>query len=672
MRRSQLVFTVAALAASVALAAAPATPSSGAREERYQVLTFGKPSGSEVCKAAAGKLVCDYEFNDRGRGPKLHEELELAADGTPSRVTISGNDYLKAPVTETFTRDAAHAAWKNQGEQGEAPGSGPAFYWPFNSLPTDAGWLGLALSRGAGGSLALLPAGEVRLEKLGERSVGSGAATRKVTQVAVSGLGFSPYRFWVDEGGLFADTGGGWFSVVRQGYESALPDLLKADREAESAHFANLAKTLEHKPTGPVAIRGVWLFNPATGKTTGGTTILISGNRIQAVGPDATISIPAGAQIVDGQNKFVLPGMWDMHTHLGADDGALHIAAGVTSVRDMANDIDLLTALKKSWDEGSAVGPRVHRAGFMDSPGPYAGPTKVLVDNEKDAVAWVDKYADLGYEQIKIYSSMKPELVPPIIAEAHKRGLRVSGHIPAFMTAEQCVKLGFDEIQHANFLFLNFWPKEVPDTRTPARFHAIGERAAALDLQSKPVLDFLHLLHDRHTVSDPTLVTFEGMFQGKAGSIDPSFAAIEDRLPPSVRRGMLGGGLQAPAGKEESYRQGFTAMQNMVMALYSNGVPIVAGTDSLAGFAYHRELELYANAGIPAAAVLRIATIDAARIMKSDKDLGTIEPGKLADLVMIDGDPLVHMRDIRNVRLVVKDGVLFAPAEIDRAIGVKP
>src|SRR5262249_7322546 len=160
---------------------------------------------------------------------------------------------------------------------------------------------------------------------------------------------------------------------------------------------------------------------------------------------------------------------------------------------------------------------------------------------------------------------------------------------------------------HANFLFLNFWGKEVPDTRTPARFHAIGERAAGLDLKSQPVLDFIHLLHDRHVVSDPTLVTFEGMFQGKAGSVDPSFAAVENRVPPAVRRAMLGGGLQAPAGMEQRYYQGFTAMQNMVKALYDNGVQIVAGTDSLAGFAYHRELELYVAAGIPPAAVLRIA-----------------------------------------------------------------
>lgn len=367
-----------------------------------------------------------------------------------------------------------------------------------------------------------------------------------------------------------------------------------------------------------------------------------------------------------------MPGMWDMHSHLSSSDGPLDIAAGVTSARDMANDIDILTALKTSWDSGQAVGPRVHRAGFIDGPGPYAGPSKVLVDNPKDALMWVDRYADLGYEQIKLYSSLDPKLVPPIIAEAHRRGLRVSGHIPAFMTAEQCVKLGFDEIQHANFLLLNFFAKEVPDTRTPARFHAIGERGAGLDLQSRPVQDFIHLLRDKHVVSDPTLVTFEGMFLGKAGEIDPAFAAVADRLPPQVRRGFLGGGLQAPAGMEERYHQGFRAMQHMVGELYKNGVQIVAGTDSLAGFAYHRELELYVEAGIPAPVVLRIATLDAARVMKSDGEVGTVAPGMLADLIVLDGDPSVRISDIRKVQLVIKDGVLYHPDEIDRAIGVLP
>lgn len=678
MRRTATALAVLLmpLAAGAAPASsAPVAPAAvgAAGEVRFKALMFGNPAGQAVCRRAAGGGECDFEYNDRGRGPKLHEAFAVDAAGLPVKIEITGNDYLKVPVRETFSRTAQGAAWKNQGENGSAATASRAFYASFNNLPTDAALLVRALRQAPGNTLALLPAGEARLETLGERDVTVGKTTRNVTHVALHGLGFSPAYLWIDpDGGLFADTGGGWLAVVREGFESVLPELLAADQKAEADHFKALATRLAHHAAGGLVLHGARLFDPASGKVTPGTTIVIAGNRIQAVGADGAVPEPAAAERIDVHGRTVLPGLWDMHSHLSAIDGPLNIAAGVTSVRDMANDIDLLRELKTSWDAGTAVGPHVHRAGFIDGPGPYAGPSKVLVDNEKDALAWVDRYADLGYEQIKLYSSLKPELVPAIVTEAHRRGLRVSGHIPAFMTAEQCVRLGFDEIQHANFLFLNFFAKEVPDTRTPARFHAIGERAAGLDLRSQPVQDFIHLLRDRHVVSDPTLVAFEGMFQGKPGEVDPSFVAVAERLPPQVRRGFLGGGLQAPAGMEERYRQGFTAMLHMVGELYRNGVQIVAGTDSLAGFAYHRELELYVEAGIPATDILRIATLDAARVMKSDADEGSVAPGKIADLIVVDGDPTVKISDIRHLQLVIKDGVVYHPDEIDRAIGVKP
>src|SRR5205085_4589777 len=136
--------------------------------------------------------------------------------------------------------------------------------------------------------------------------------------------------------------------------------------------------------------------------------------------------------------------------------GLLDIAAGVTTVRDMANDIDFLMSQKKKYDDGTLIGPRIIAAGFLDGPGPYAGPTKVLVNSEEEIRAAIDRYKKLGYEQIKVYSSIRPELVPFITSYSHRNGLRVSGHIPAFMNAEQAVREGFNEIQHMNFLFLNF------------------------------------------------------------------------------------------------------------------------------------------------------------------------------------------------------------------------
>ena len=307
----------------------------------------------------------------------------------------------------------------------------------------------------------------------------------------------------------------------------------------------------------------------------------------------------------------------------------------------------------------------------MDGPGPYAGPTKVLVDSEAEIKAAIDRYKQLGYEQIKVYSSMRPELVPFITRYSHENGLRVSGHVPAFMIAEEAIRQGYDEIQHMNFLFLNFMP-DVRDTRTPARFTAVAERGADLDLQSAAVRSFVDLMKTKGIVSDPTLIVFEGLFTSHPGEISPDKAEIANRFPPQVRRGFLTGGLPIPEGKDERYLASFHRMLDFAKLLYDSGVTIVGGTDGMPGFDLARELELYVDAGIPAPKVLQIATLGAARVMKHDGQVGSIEPGKLADLVIIDGDPTVNIHDLRNVVTVIKDGNVFDSREVQRAIGMVP
>ena len=204
--------------------------------------------------------------------------------------------------------------------------------------------------------------------------------------------------------------------------------------------------------------------------------------------------IPKDAQRIDGTGKTLLPGLFDMHAHAQPLDGLLNIASGVTSVRDMGNDIEELKHLQDQWDSGAAIGPRVWKAGFIDGRGPFQAPTALYADTVEEAQAAVNRYADLGYVQIKVYSSLKPELLPGIVKTAHARGLRVSGHIPNGMIASQFVEDGADEVQHINFIFLNFLASQVKDTRTPERFTAVGANAAKFDLQSKEVNDFIELL----------------------------------------------------------------------------------------------------------------------------------------------------------------------------------
>src|SRR5262249_25648068 len=151
-----------------------------------------------------------------------------------------------------------------------------------------------------------------------------------------------------------------------------------------------------------------------------------------------------------------------------------------------------------------------------------------------------------------------------------KNGMRVSGHIPAEMTAAQCVKLGYDEIQHANFLMLNFTP-EVKDTNTPTRFTEVAKRGADLDVNSADVQAFVKLLQEHHTTLDPTLSIFEDMFTARAGETPRGYQGVADRLPPQVRRGLLAGGLTPPAGMDARYKQSFAKMIQLVGVMYRAG-----------------------------------------------------------------------------------------------------
>jgi imidazolonepropionase-like amidohydrolase len=657
---------VLSLLAGLPLGAAPG------EEFRYTVCLGNlRPAGLVTYRVEpSGESVLTLEVMDRGRGQNLTSRLKLDRAGIPLRVHVTGHDYWKNPVDERFELAQGKAVWSSAVEKGEKRVSGQGFYTTVSSPLQEVGLLAMALLRSPHRRLPLLPEGEASIERVGATRVQAGGKSLALTLYAISGLGLTPVYVWMESPTVFFGRYDGFVTVVRQGWEDAAPGLLEAQTDAVAGRDAALAARLAHRPAGPLVVKGARLFSPETGQVQPGTTVVVSGNRIQAVGPDGEVAVPAGAMVVDAQGKMLLPGLWDMHQHLTSQDGILSLAAGVTTGRDLGNDTGYLLHMKGLWDTGKALGPRVVLAGVIDGPGPYASPTKVLVDTEEKARAAVARYAELGYEQVKIYSSLDPRLVPVIVAEAHQRGLRVSGHIPNGLTAEQGVREGFDEIQHILFLFLNFIPGL--DTRTPVRFTAVAEHAAELDLQSEPVRALLRLLKERGTVIDPTLSVYEDKFTARPGVVGPSLAAVVDRLPYSVRRSLLALNLPVPPGMEQRYRDSYRATLAMVRMLYEMGITIVAGTDAPAGATLHHELETYVAAGIPAPEVLRIVTLGAAQVMKHDKDLGTIVPGKLADFILVEGDPTTRISDIRRVILTVKAGVLYDTAELWKAVGVKP
>ncbi|HEY4962168.1 MAG TPA: amidohydrolase family protein [Terriglobales bacterium] len=638
----------------------------------WTFLTDKSPSGQDVVWTTPDGAIHEFfQFNDRGRGPKTYTTYRVDRHGIVTSVETHGVDYMKNSVTENFSFANGEAAWKNQSENGHQNNAAGKYFVDLDGGPANASLLSQALLKN-GGKLPLLPGGEASLRELKTISVESGGKKATATLYQIDGLDFSPTYLWLDNQHNFFASVSGWTGLVREGFESTFTTLQKTQDEIESARSAGLAKQLIHHPAGDLVIKNVTMFDSATAKSVPAQRVTVRGERIAAVEPERGQSTASGAQIIDGTGKMLLPGLWDMHQHLVPANAFLDIAAGITTARDLANSIDELGKLRKHIEQGEQVGPRIVLAGFIDGPGPFEGPVKVLAATPEEARQRVDHYADLGYVQIKIYSSVKPELVPVIIEEAHKRGLRVSGHVPSGMTAEQFVRDGADEIQHMNFVFLNFMP-DVTETRTPARFIEPGKRAAALDLNSPQVNQFIALLKQHHTVIDPTMTIWEATYTDRPGNISEEDAAMFNRLPLQVQRGAKAASEALPtpdAATDKLYRASYANMVNMLKKLYDNGITIVAGTDLGKGYSLHRELEIYNQAGIPATEVLRMATLTAAQIMKRDADLGSIAAGKLADMILVSGDPTTKISDIRSIETVIKGGAVMYPAELYPAMGV--
>jgi imidazolonepropionase-like amidohydrolase len=645
---------------------------SAVRSQVYSADLGGNRAGFHTeCRMPDGSSEYHFAFNDRGRGPAVQSRIVLDERGIPTSITVDGNDYLKNPIAERFSMTSGEAAWKNKVEEGVRKLESPAFYLSQSGTPAELALLARALLSAPDRRLALLPQGEARIEQLDERTVNVGSESRRVRLFAVYGLGFQPSTVWMDQqGNMFAQVDS-WFRLVPEGWESAGPELLAAQEDRLAAARRAQTSRLRRVPAGPLVIEHANVFDADARLMRPGSSVVIEGNTIRAVGADGSIAIPAGAERIDAKGRALLAGLWDMHSHPDQADGLLLLAGGVTGVRDMAAEPKKVERMRP-WETGAALGPRIAYAGIVDGPGPFQGPTEVLVDTEEEARAAVRAMDEAGFILVKIYSSVKPELVPVIVDEAHTRGLRVGGHVPAFATAEQSVRAGVDEIQHMNMLFLNFLFDQVQDTRTPARLTAVAEHAAEIDFDSAKVKDFIALLAARKVTVDPTLQIFENMILDRPGEVARAYIPIVSRLPPVVRRGLLEGGLPVPDGKEARFADSFRAMLTMLSALHAAGVPIIAGTDSLGGFTLVRELELYVEAGIPAAEVLRMATLGAAERAGQGDRLGSIVPGKLADLILVDGDPSVYPGDLRNLRLVVKDGVPLEPEVIWRELGILP
>ncbi len=655
----------AASATSPGVDAAPATVT------LYSIVMSGTVKGELKIERAAGARQASLKYDDRGRGPDLRTHSRYDAQGVLTNATVEGVNYAKRPVTESFTVSAGRASWASSTDSGDRPAG--AYYLINDSNAEDSAALARALLVAAGNELAMLPAGRARIEKVLEREVRGQEGATKVTLYSISGLGLQPSHIWLDgQNELFA-AGGNWISTVRKGYEAALPELFAAQDEVGIAALRDRNRGLRRSVQRPIVIRGAQVFDAEQRTVRSGVTVVVRGTRIASVSDAASIEEPADAEVIDGKGGTLIPGLWDMHVHvLDPVEGVLDLLAGVTTVRDLGNDDARLTRIIEQYDDGTAVGPRVLKSGLIEGPGPLAAPFGQFVETPEQMRAAVDFYADRGYSQIKLYSSLAPALVPPAIAAAHARGLRVGGHIPAGMTMREAVSAGFDEVHHANFWILNFMPPDiVARTNSPVRFSAAYEHGHEIDMASGQVQALIGEVKARGTVVDPTLVVFENMFTGTRGVLASWMKPWAPRLPTTLERGGRAGGRASTPEQRAAYGESFTRLKQMLKAMHGAGVPIVAGTDG-SPLQLSRELELYAEAGIPPGEVLYLATLGAARVMKLDADAGSILAGKRADLVLVDGDPTRDIGAVRNVRLVIKNGDLYDADALATAAGLRP
>lgn len=604
-----------------------------------------------------------YTYTDRGRGPKYTEEISLNEQNFIINQSIKGVNYLNVAIDESFSRKDNTGISKNLMGTSESPFSGNKLYFRYDGSPAVYEVLAQLLLKSETGKVDLYPEGAAELTKKIPLKLSDGTS---VELLVIKGLDLDPTYIWMMGDQMVGKISGN-LHIVRQDLSAMRSEMKTLQGDIEDKSLLEVAKTLSHK-VDKVLIQNVNLFT-AEGSLLSNQDVFVEAKKIKAIRPTGKAVIDEKTTIIDGAGKTLMPGMFDMHTHNTKFRGLLYLAGGVTSVRDLANNKQLKN-LAAQFENNEIIGPNiVIYSGIIDGPGPFANQRNVI-ENLEEGLAEIQDYKDLGYQQIKLYSSIKPEWVLPLTEKAHELGMRVSGHIPAYMTATQAINQGYNEIQHINMLFLNFLSDTI-DTRTPLRFTMPAQYGADLDLQSQEYLDFVELLKSKNILVDPTVAIFENMLVSQSGELSPTYQAMASRFPIIEQRSFYTGGIPKEGEQVSRYHESFEKMLAVVADLFQKGVAIVPGTDGLPGFLYHRELELYVQAGIPASEVLKMATIKSAEITGVSELTGSIEVGKHADLILVDGNPLEEISDIRKIEWTMKGENLYYSKELYSSLGVK-
>ncbi len=674
-RRCRLCILLVAVVPAILLAQT-STPS--AESGKFRLHKFEQPIGEETYtitpEGSTLTLKSEFEFTDRGSKVPLTATLRTSDGYVPQSFVIKGKTSRMSDIDTEVTINGSSAAVR-QGKDTRTVTT-PASFFTISGYSPVAVQMELVRywrTHGSPAELATLPSGAVKIQDRGSETMDIGGHNIQVERYTVQGLIWGMETLWMDSNNNLAalvstDAEFDHFEAVRDDYEPALAKFVASAARDEMAALTELSQKLPGRRTGTFAFVGATVID-GTGKAPiPDATVVTSEGKIVAVGPSNTVKVPADAQRIDVAGKYIIPGLWDMHAHYEQVEwGPIYLAAGVTTVRDVGNEYDFITQVRDAVNSGKALGPHMLLAGIVDGDGPYAiGITRV--NSPADALTWVTRYHDSGFQQIKIYSSVKPDNVKAICADAHKVGMTVTGHIPNGMNAYEGVDDGMDMINHIHYILDLLQPKDFDSKKAtgPERLKMMS----SLDVNGEAAQKAVRFLAQHHTVIDPTMALMEMEFRSAdvpAEKLEPGIA----RVAPELHEQLVNGGLPPQLAAE-----GQKIVQeelHLIGGLHRAGVPIVAGTDqAVPGFSVYHEIELYVQAGFTPMEALQAATIVPARAMKVEGDSGSLEVGKRADLDVLDANPLDDIHNIRSVRSVVADGVLYEPAPLWESVGFKP
>jgi len=658
----------------------PQMPAADAVEAgKWKLYKFGQAIGQETyaIQRDGGSLVMTdhFEFTDRGTTVPLDTTFRSSLDLTPVSFTTKGKSSRLSTLDNSVEVANGMAKIRQTKSSRDETETAPFFTISgYSPIAQQMLMLRYWLSHGSPASLHILPQGtNVQIQPRGMQQVSVNGKQVTVTRYNVAGLIWGREVLWLDSdkrlvAAVTTDAEFDHFEATLDEYESLLPQFVGEAAADGMAVLADLSTGIRAGQTGRFAILGARLVDGTGKPAVADSAVVVENGRIVAAGPRASVKVPKDAAIFDAKGKTLLPGLWDMHAHFEqAEWGPIYLAAGVTTVRDVGNELEFIEAVRDAVKSGRGLGPQLLLAGIVDGSGPFAIGGVERVDSAADAKHWVSEYKKHGFDQMKIYSSVTLENVKAICDEAHKAGMTCTGHIPNGLNIYQGVQAGMDQVNHIQPALEAL--VKPPEGQTLTR-RQVREAQAAVDPNSADAQKEIAFLKEHRTVIDPTLALYELNLHDAAEPFDklePGLGKVAPELAEPLTNMGTGRDFAATAKKI------LANSVALVGALHRAGVRIVAGTDqSVPGHSLYRELELYGQAGFTPLEAIQAATLVPAQVMGIDKEVGTVEAGKRADLILLDANPLDDIHNIRTVRYVVANGVMYPTAKLWESVGFKP